>query len=805
MKRLSMLSFLAGLSACSCGPQGNGLAVTLETAAERAETCFAVEVLDRSGTRLAESRFPRDEARTTYRVGVFRGELPADVTLRARALIGTDCATATKENGVSPAVDATFDPKRLVNVTLSLTAGDADGDGFVSRASGGGDCDDTTITISPGEQETCFGDVDHDCNGLAGCADPACAATMCGGVAEKLKVRGVPSALRTGACSGAVFVDVQDALGRVTLPPAQARVTMGGPFLFFSDPACTTPASDVPLTVGASFAFVGPQLGVGTLTVSSAPLTSDARDVTIEPSVPEQVRFTTPPVMVAAGACSPELVLELFDDAGLPTLATSLVSLALSSDAGGPFGLYDDGACTVPVSALSLDAGTGRGVFHFSGQRAGAFTVRADSTTVGSAQQGAAITPGPIAAVQVSIANPVLTAFTCSEAFVVQAFDAFGNAVTLQQLTVSVPDAGATVFTGTTCATPGTSDRFALVATEEGTFPVTVTAGGVSASQNVLVRRPGPAGSTWRWPLTVTTGNRDPAGGYQGYTLQATFDSRAAVDAGQLAANASDLRVHFWFDAGWQELDRLVENPNSANTVVRFASQTGLPTSATDLRYSFFSGAFDGGSAPSNPNAVYLFTDDFEGANLSKWTIRSGGWSRATDRAHGGSGALKFGTENNANHYIEANPALNEADVMFEAWWNTSNTGDTDFSQVLRLQPGASTNYETNLQDTGGWSLAWQNAGTWASLVNARVAPTQNAWMLIGLSMSGSELRVWKERVQINPMSGAHTVAEPPLPSGNVGFRKWDLGGAIWIDDVTVRRYTEPEPGVVVGAPYRVP
>jgi hypothetical protein len=54
-------------------------------------------------------------------------------------------------------------------------------------------------------------------------------------------------------------------------------------------------------------------------------------------------------------------------------------------------------------------------------------------------------------------------------------------------------------------------------------------------------------------------------------------------------------------------------------------------------------------------------------------------------------------------------------------------------------------------------------------------------------------------------MSGAYQVPTPALDGGNVGFRKWDLGGNLWLDDVSARRYTEPEPGVVVGAPYLTP
>ena len=151
---------------------------------------------------------------------------------------------------------------------------------------------------------------------------------------------------------------------------------------------------------------------------------------------------------------------------------------------------------------------------------------------------------------------------------------------------------------------------------------------------------------------------------------------------------------------------------------------------------------------------------------------------------------------------IEVSPALNESDVMFEAWWNTSNAGNTDFSQQVRLQSASAiTAYEANLEDTAGWNLARMNAGAWSQLVPNQGAISSNTWVRVGVSVSGSEVRVWRDGSQIVPTGSVpHVLATPVLGSGNVGFRKYDTGGSVWLDDLTVRRYTEPEPIVSVGA-----
>ena len=52
------------------------------------------------------------------------------------------------------------------------TTCDADGDGFVSIAQGGDDCDDGNPDVYPGATEVCDG-VDNNCDGLADDDDPA--------------------------------------------------------------------------------------------------------------------------------------------------------------------------------------------------------------------------------------------------------------------------------------------------------------------------------------------------------------------------------------------------------------------------------------------------------------------------------------------------------------------------------------------------------------------------------------------------------------------------------------------------------
>lgn len=807
MKFLRVIAVVGVVGAgCAKVTSGDVLRVTLTTAEPRVDTCYEVEVRDEGGAKLDATRFLREEGKTTYLVGVARGgTLPQTVLVNARALVGVDCGTATRINGVSDQVSATFDPKAIVDVAVSLEGGDADRDGFVATSSGGLDCNDADETVSPAADEQCSGTIDRDCDGKPSCSDEACTGLPCAGIATKLVFVTAPASVRTSACSGPLDVQVRDAMDRATSPSNAGPLTLSGPVTFFAGPSCAgAPLTSTSLEAQSGFSFIATTVGTVTLGASAPGLAAASANVEVLPSPPVGLELGTA-VRTAAGTCSPQLVLSLVDDAGALTLADAPVLVALSSDAGQPFSFYADLACQQAISALVVFDG-GQSTFHFFGQRAGAFQVRADGFALGIAEAPGLIDPGPIASVQLATPDGgVLVSSSCVGPFTVTAYDSFDNATVPTQLTADAGE-GVPLFSSTSCVNPGASTGFAAIFPDEGVFTVSASSGGFSASQNVLVRHAGPAGSTWRWPLTVTTNVRAPVGGYDGYTLLAAFDSRDDVDAGRIDTTGSNLRLFFRTDGGWQEIDRLVEGLNTNATRIRFRSQSALADNATDLRYSLFSGSFDGGVPLERASGVYLFADDFAGCSLGRWSQRvTGLWQVAVDAGRTGGCALLYPSQGNSDFYIEASPALSESDVMLEAWWKTSSASGIDFSQAVRMQPGAFTLYETNLEGTAGWNVATMTTGTWDEVSPNRSAPTANAWTKIGLSISGRDVRVWRDGVQITPQTGVYQVPSPGLDGGNVGFRKHNVGGSMWIDDVTARRYTEPEPGVVVGAPYLTP
>lgn len=140
-----------------------------------------------------------------------------------------------------------------------------------------------------------------------------------------------------------------------------------------------------------------------------------------------KVAFAGAPVVVAAGACSPAVELELRDSSGLAAPAASPVEVVLSAGVADGVSFFSDAGCRAPASGLTLPEGEVRGRFYFSTARAGSPTLRAAPALLPSAAQVQTVTAlAPTALVFASPAQ-ALKAGACSAPAVLRALDELGN------------------------------------------------------------------------------------------------------------------------------------------------------------------------------------------------------------------------------------------------------------------------------------------------------------------------------------------------------------------------------------------
>lgn len=305
----------------------------------------------------------------------------------------------------------------------------------------------------------------------------------------------------------------------------------------------------------------------------------------------------------------------------------------------------------------------------------------------------------------------------------------------------------------------------------------------------------------YRQNIAITAGS---AAVPTNYSVPLTLDHAALVTAGKSQADGDDVRVLYWNGTGWLELDRALGASSSwdtASTKIWFELQATIAATASTNNYYLYYGNIAAANPPSNKSNIYLFFDDFEGGDLSKWTIASGLWQVATDQPRTGTYSLKYPEEAAADSHIDANPALDEADVYFEAWWRFTNPTTTDIAQLFRRNAANHDGYETvKPPSTLGWGIAKEIGGVFSWIEFERGTPAANTWTRIGIAIDGTGMRVFQDGTQTNPVSGSRDVGTE-LASGNVGFRKYNIGTgeAWWIDDVVVRKYVDPEPIPALG------
>lgn len=304
----------------------------------------------------------------------------------------------------------------------------------------------------------------------------------------------------------------------------------------------------------------------------------------------------------------------------------------------------------------------------------------------------------------------------------------------------------------------------------------------------------------YRKRLTITASTAVPAA----YSVYFVIDHGGLAAANTALDTGEDFRVARWTGTAWEERDRVIGLESSwlePDTSVWFG--LALPLQGQDTSYYVYYGDAGAVSPPSDPNAVFLFFDDFESGTLNRWAPEAGGsWSLATDQARSGTYALKSGPTPK-NFWAVWATGVNGTDVAVDAYWRLSQTANVDVGQFLRSSGARPINhYETNYEGSPGWDIAKIVDDGWTEIVNQPPAqnPQAQQWTRITTAIVGTQMNVFRDGVALVPTTGSTDVGAE-LSSGTIGFRAYDIpnGQAWWIDDVRVRKVVRPEPVVEVG------
>lgn len=272
------------------------------------------------------------------------------------------------------------------------------------------------------------------------------------------------------------------------------------------------------------------------------------------------------------------------------------------------------------------------------------------------------VTPVPVALVSVSPATPVVALGATTE------------------LTATTRDANGNVLVGRTVTWMSSNPAIASVSASGlvtgvalgGPVFITAISEGANGQVSVTVSQPS-FNAAWhlRRQITVTPGVADAGADVPAaYSVPLQFDHAALVTAGKALASGNDVRIAYWTGSNWVELDRVLDAGsawNSATTTIWFKKPAAIPASGTDNNYYVYYSNAAADAPPSSSANVFLFADDFESGNLSKWTqVPAALWAANNTHTHSGAFAVMYPAEGPGSHLLLTNPALNVENVYLD-------------------------------------------------------------------------------------------------------------------------------------------
>jgi hypothetical protein len=223
----------------------------------------------------------------------------------------------------------------------------------------------------------------------------------------------------------------------------------------------------------------------------------------------------------------------------------------------------------------------------------------------------------------------------------------------------------------------------------------------------------------YRRQMTVTAVDAVPAG----YAVMLTFDHASLVTAGKSLASGNDVRVRYWNGSGFIELDRFRDPTstwNSSSTKIWFRLQAALTAGASTTAYYLHYGNPQAGSAPANPDNVFLDYED--GTTLDGWTRRdSRTGTYTTSSSDGFITTVPSSGGNNGYRELSKNVPHTNVEVFFGSWFGSTSAANgrgvavgarlNDSGAGYRLIAGAQSAARLRLVRMSTWAGSDTNVG----------------------------------------------------------------------------------------------
>jgi len=296
-----------------------------------------------------------------------------------------------------------------------------------------------------------------------------------------------------------------------------------------------------------------------------------------------------------------------------------------------------------------------------------------------------------------------------------------------------------------------------------------------------------------------------------GYSTLLTMDTAALVSSGKMLSNGNDLRIVFWNESSWVEIDRHVIDMNTSSTQVWFKTQTDVPADGSDNNYYVYYDNLGAVSPPANKSNVYLWFDDFNRVdNLditteASYSAKTGGgtWSIETSKLK------NVGAAGDPNKLIITALGNVDTDIDMLVKINVTSFVSGDLSRMglsccMDTDPSRGSGYCGLFHDdrdslellndlrswgTGGaygWSLS-----TWYYMRFMVIDPVNKLGKLKVWQVGTTEPNTWT----VDGNFGGGTARD----YGEVGFVGSRTTDITYFDDILIRYIADPEPSTSLG------
>ena len=303
----------------------------------------------------------------------------------------------------------------------------------------------------------------------------------------------------------------------------------------------------------------------------------------------------------------------------------------------------------------------------------------------------------------------------------------------------------------------------------------------------------------YRKPVNITYQGQ---GNLTDYQIPIILDTQSLISNNKMRSDCGDIRLTYWNSSSKTEVQipYWIEKGCNTNETLIW-TKVPLITNETygnTTIFIYYSNPL--ATSESNGTQVFIVFDEFN--SLSSWTQNTGSacQSISIDTTTFGQGVLKMITNNaltdTTTQCIVSKSTQLPSEFKIDVKIYTDNMGDT--LAYFNAVTGPFYVFRFDARTGGSDLIGYYDNGL--TILNQTTESQQNVWLNMQVvRRSGGEWFLYKggtiKDLGVLELNATHTLTT----SGSIALASGEGTGTVYFDNITIRKYVEPEPSVFVG------